>query len=565
MSPERDNKVAELLINDKKIKKKRLDQILQENASSDKPLEQLVVEAGDVSRPDLLAVLEKITGKPSVDLSVTRVSATAAQTVPQNMAKKFNLICLKKAAGRIQVAMADPNDTFATEYVKMRTNLEVEPMVGFIGDILKAQDEAYAVTIQVIDASTPTGAQAAHSKERERLDAEQAGESENKPKFVVATREKKVGEDALLRGTVSNSQTIKVSPISLGHATVVRTNAPPSNEIAAYKRLLEIANELSSTLDSNLLFQHILHAAAELTGSEGASLILVGEGGNDLYFRESLGPRSEDVKRIRFPLDEHSLAGFAIKNGKIMRVNDVRRDPRHSKIVDEAVQYTTKSLLVCPVVYRGEPLGVIEAFNKLEPTGYTDLDEAYMNVLCSQAATALQNAETHGRLTNFFNESVEILIEVLEKTDRVSRNHLIEVARLSTQMARELELSPPEIERLCYAGLLHDIGKVKCADPKDPTHAELGARMLERVKLFRDIIPIVRHHHERFNGTGTPDGLKEEEIPRLARILAIAEAWVEGLSEMNGNREALLTRLRTEFGTRFDPTLRTAFENAISR
>ncbi len=566
MTPERDNKVAEILVNEKKLKKKRLDQILQENASSEKPVEQLVVEAGDVSRADILRILEGITGKPSVDLSLVRVSPTVAQTVPQAMAKKFGLICLKKGEGRIQVAMADPNDTFAIEYVKMRTSMEVDTMVGFIGDIQKAQEEAYAVTIQFIDASTPTGAQAAHSKERERADAETEG-GDNKPKFVVATREKAKTDDALLKGAVNPSTGIKLAPISLGMGTgpVRTTAAPPSNELDAYKRLIEIGNELSSTLDPNLVYQHILHAAAELTGSEGASLILVGEGGNDLYFKESLGPRSDDVKRVRFPLDEHSLAGFAIQNRKVMRVNDVRRDPRHSKIVDDAVQFQTRSLLVCPVIFRGEPLGVIEAINKIDPNGFTEADETYMDVLCHQAATALQNAETHARLTNFFNESVEILIEVLEKTDRVSRNHLIEVARLSTAMGREINLSPPEIERLCYAGLLHDIGKVKCADPLDPGHAELGARMLERVKLFREVIPIVRHHHERFNGTGTPDGLKGEEIPRLARVLAVAEAFVEGLSEPGVDRAAYITKLRGEFGTRFDPALRTAFENAISR
>lgn len=563
MSPERDNKVAETLVQEKKLKKKRLDQILQENATSEKPVEQLVVEAGDVSRADILPILAQITGKPAVDISTTRVSASVAQTIPQAMARKFNLICLKKGDGRIQVAMADPNDTFAIEYVKMRTGLEVDTCVGFIGDILKAQDEAYAVTIQYIDASTPTGAQAAHSRERERAEAE-TDTTESKPKFVVATREKSRLEDPLLKGAVSNS-TLKINPISLGMGSAPRpTAAPPANEADALKRLVEIGNELSSTLDSNLLFQHILHAAAELTGSEGASLILVGEGGNDLYFKESLGPRSEEVKRVRFPLDEHSLAGFAVQNRRMLRVNDVRRDPRHSKVVDDAVQFTTRSLLVCPVLYRGEPLGVIEAINKTDPAGYSDLDEAYMDVLCHQAAAALVNAESHARLTNYFNESVEILIEVLERTDRVSKNHLVEVARVATAIGRQLNLSGPEIERLCYAGLLHDLGKVKCSDPKDPAHADLGARMLERVKLFRDIVPIVRHHHERYNGSGTPNGLKEDEIPKLARILAIAEAWVEGLSESGADRADFLHKLRGEFGTRFDPALRTAFENAIS-
>ncbi|MEW6284072.1 MAG: HD domain-containing phosphohydrolase, partial [Candidatus Eremiobacterota bacterium] len=530
-----------------------------------KPAEQLLVESGTVTRADILKALEEVTGVPSVDLTSYRVSPSVAQVVPQSMAKRFNVLCMRKGDGKLLLAMVDPHDTFALEYVKMRTGFEIDPRVAYIGDLARAQDEAYSVTIQYIDASTPTGAQAAKSKERERAEAEERGE--DRPRFVVATREKSPSENVLLRGAVSPAGTAQqVRTISLGStASGVRAPAPPSSQTEAYRRLLDMGNELASTVEPEELIRRILLGAMELTGSEGASLILVGEGGNDLYFRESLGPRADDVKKLRFPLDERSLAGFSVRNRKTLRVNDVRRDPRHSKLVDEAVNFTTRSVLCSPVMYRGEPLGVIEAINKVDNTGFSDTDEEYLEALCAQAAIALTNSKALGQLQNYFTESVEILVEILEKHDHISRSHLIEVARVSTAIGRELNLSPPEIERLCYAALLHDIGKVKCSDPNDPAHAELGARMLERVKLFRDVVPTIRHHHEKHNGTGFPDGLREDEIPRLARILAVAEAWVEGLSERGVDRAALLSKMRGEFGTRFDPALKPAFDTVVSR
>jgi putative nucleotidyltransferase with HDIG domain len=338
---------------------------------------------------------------------------------------------------------------------------------------------------------------------------------------------------------------------------------PDADEAADLRALVEAGAELSATLDSERLITRILQVCLELTRSEACSLILIGEGGNDLYFKGAIGARAHEVLQVRFPFDEHSVAGYSIKNRKSMRINDVDIDPRHNKDVDRAVNYRTRSLLAVPVLWQGEPLGVLEAVNKRDTQSFTETDQKYLELLAAQAAVALNNSVLVGRLQNFFHEAVELLIETLEIGDVISRSHLLEVARFATEMARYLKLSEPEMERLTYAAMLHDLGKIRVSDPEDPAHADAGGQILSRFRIFADIAPIVRHHHERYDGTGFPDGLKGEQIPRLARLLALAEAWVEELAQVGPEgRSQLMDSIRQRFRTWFDPDLRQAFEVA---
>jgi len=336
------------------------------------------------------------------------------------------------------------------------------------------------------------------------------------------------------------------------------------DEASALRALVEVGAELSATLDSEALIGKILQICMDLTQAEACSLILIAEEGNYLYFKGAIGARAEEVRQVRFPFDDHSVAGYSIKHRKTMRINDVNRDPRHNKDVDKAVDFRTRSLLAVPVLWMGEALGVLEAVNKTENQQFSDRDQRYLELLAAQAAVALNNSVVVGRLQNFYHEAVELLIDTLEVGDVISRPHLVEVARFASEMGRYLQLSDPEMERLTYAGLLHDLGKIKVEDPEDPAHAEAGGQILARVRIFADVAPIVRHHHEHYDGSGSPAGLKGEEIPRLARILALAEAWVEELARAGADgRRRLLEDIRGRFRSQFDPDLRQAFESAV--
>jgi putative nucleotidyltransferase with HDIG domain len=155
-----------------------------------------------------------------------------------------------------------------------------------------------------------------------------------------------------------------------------------------------------------------------------------------------------------------------------------------------------------------------------------------------------------------------------------ARSHSQNVSRLAAQTARQMRLSDAEIEEIRMAGSLHDIGKLRV--PKEvlkkpalltaeeyevmKTHAAWGATMLRPLKLT-PIERIVRHHHERYDGTGYPDGLAGDKIPLGARIVAVAEAFDYMVSAYRKARtvEEALAELRRCSGTQFDPKVVMAF------
>ncbi len=146
------------------------------------------------------------------------------------------------------------------------------------------------------------------------------------------------------------------------------------------------------------------------------------------------------------------------------------------------------------------------------------------------------------------------------------------MAQLSNQIARRLGFSESRLERLHFAALLHDVGMLR-VDPsqvgnREATrrHAEYGAEMLKPIKLWEDLAPIVRHHHEWIDGSGYPDGLRGESIPLESRIIAVAETFDALTSEQSYQRpipvDEALGRIEAGSGVQFDAKVVGAFRAA---
>jgi putative nucleotidyltransferase with HDIG domain len=177
--------------------------------------------------------------------------------------------------------------------------------------------------------------------------------------------------------------------------------------------------------------------------------------------------------------------------------------------------------------------------------------------------------------------SVMALANTLEAKDPYTVGHSQRVAALAERMARKLGLSEAETEHIRLAGLLHDIGKIGIREdiinkpgPLAPeeydhirTHPGVSERILLPVRELNGALQIIRHHHERWNGSGYPDGLKGQEIPTGARLLAIADAY-DAMTSKRPYRPAMtsedaLKELSRTAGTDFDPTLSRLFVEMI--
>jgi len=185
-------------------------------------------------------------------------------------------------------------------------------------------------------------------------------------------------------------------------------------------------------------------------------------------------------------------------------------------------------------------------------------------------------------LKKLFMGTIKALAQALEAKDEYTQGHSARVAEESVKIARYLSLSEVEVQDIWLAGYLHDIGKIGIKESVlnkpgklDPyeweciqMHPVTAEKILAPIDELADVIKIVRHHHERFDGSGYPDGIKGSQIPLGARILSVADSY-DALTSKRSYREALSQRdalavLEQASGTQFDPVIVRAYLTCTS-
>jgi signal transduction histidine kinase len=163
-----------------------------------------------------------------------------------------------------------------------------------------------------------------------------------------------------------------------------------TERLDGYRRLIEIARDLASTLDLDMLLERIVHAAAEVIGSEAASILLYDNLTRQLYFQVATNLDEPTMRGLVVPL-EGSIAGWVVLNRKSVRLTNVQEDPRFFGHVDRVTGRPTQSLIGVPLITKNKVVGVLEALNK-EHGKFTEGDESMLAVLGAQAAVAIENA-----------------------------------------------------------------------------------------------------------------------------------------------------------------------------
>ena len=343
--------------------------------------------------------------------------------------------------------------------------------------------------------------------------------------------------------------------------------------------LSQLSQILNSTLDHQEVRRRAMEAATRLMKVEVGSLLLVDEEKHQLYFEVALGDREEDIKKITLNLGE-GIAGWVAENGKPLIVNAPEKEPRFFKGVDERTDFKTRNLICVPVKVKEKVIGVLEAINKQKEEDFDQEDLSLFISLADQVAIALDNARLYQELEEMFFQTAESLADAIEKRDPYTGGHTQRVTLYSSAIAKYLQLNPMERKWLKIASVLHDIGKIGIEDQilRKPNrlsseefnmikrHSDMGAEIIEHIRQLREIVPGVKYHHEMINGKGYPDGLKGENIPLLAKIVAVADTY----DAMTTNRpyrkalekEAAIEELKKCSGTQFDSQVVEAFIEA---
>ncbi|MFV1976820.1 MAG: HD domain-containing phosphohydrolase [Candidatus Scalindua sp.] len=172
-----------------------------------------------------------------------------------------------------------------------------------------------------------------------------------------------------------------------------------------------------------------------------------------------------------------------------------------------------------------------------------------------------------------YEGTVKALNLTIDAKDHYTYNHSSRVAELSSLLAKELGLSEGMAEKVKYAAAIHDIGKIGVSESilrkegyLEPdelreirTHTEIGATIVQSIPFLEDAVPVIRYHHENYDGSGYPEGIKGEQIPLTARIVKVADA-VDAMLHARPYRDGLpvekvLSELRDNAGTQFDPAV----------
>lgn len=184
-------------------------------------------------------------------------------------------------------------------------------------------------------------------------------------------------------------------------------------------------------------------------------------------------------------------------------------------------------------------------------------------------------------LNKVYQQAVDALISAVAERDKFARGHSERVTDYSIEIGKGMSLNTEELTNLRYAASLHDVGKIAISSrilnklgklTADEVaimrrHSLIALRILEKIEGLEGSLPIIRHHHERWDGGGYPDGLKAEDIPLGARIVAVAEAYDILTSDVPWrdaySHSTAMAEIERCSGTQFDPAVVEAFKGTI--
>jgi putative nucleotidyltransferase with HDIG domain len=346
--------------------------------------------------------------------------------------------------------------------------------------------------------------------------------------------------------------------------------------------LSQLGQVLNSTLDQREVRRRAMEAAIQLMNAEVGSLLLFDGQKDLLHFEVVLGDREEEIKLLTLNAGQ-GIAGWVAREGNPLIVNNPEKDPRFFRGVDERTEFKTRNLVCVPVKIKGKVIGVLEAINKKGGEDFDREDLSLLTSLADQVAIALDNSRLYRELEEMFFQTVESLSGAIEKRDPYTGGHTQRVTSYSLAIAKYLPLRPEEIKWLKVTSVLHDIGKIAIEDRilKKPerlnpeefdtikSHCDQGAEIIEHIQQLHEIVPGVKHHHEQIDGEGYPDGLKGEEIPVFAKIVAVADTF-DAMTTDRPYRKAMekedaVGELKRCSGTQLDKEIVEAFLKAYQR
>jgi putative nucleotidyltransferase with HDIG domain len=339
---------------------------------------------------------------------------------------------------------------------------------------------------------------------------------------------------------------------------------------ALLEALFAISAELSRDPDAERILARLVDSAKDLCRAESARALLFKPTHRGGWIVETaVGDDAEILVGARLDPGK-GVAPLAAEEFETIHMADPRTHPRYSDRCDRLPSIGPG--FVCTPLRHGLVFGSLTIAGA-ERGVFDDETRTLAGRLAEHAAVAADNALHQARAINFFTHTCDILVGLLDGLDIMYSGHSRRVAVFSDMISRRMGLDEPTRRNVHFAALLHDIGKLRLGPSilsieglfsdeqrllmRD--HPAFGAEILRPIVLWEDVLPMIHSHHERWDGSGYPNGLAQDEIPIGARIVAVAEAF-EAITRKAPHLPGLppdraLDELAQKAGSQFDPLI----------
>jgi putative nucleotidyltransferase with HDIG domain len=293
-----------------------------------------------------------------------------------------------------------------------------------------------------------------------------------------------------------------------------------SGKIKEISILYTISEAFENITETEAIFQRLTQVACEIVGAQCSSFSILHCESDRIQSTTRMVGDEDYLLEVRPAADVRTL-NCLTKTRQPLLFNDEQPG------------------IVIPLFLKNELLGILSVWNKPQQDSFTEEEALLLLTLCRKAALSLENQFLYEGLYQSLLETLKALVTTLEARDPYTRAHSQRVSRYATAIAAKLGCSKEEQEIVTVAGFLHDIGKIGICDAillkTEPltsaeyemikVHPVIGEQIVQHLGYFSREKTIIRHHHEWWDGRGYPDGLTRHQIPFLARILTVADAF----------------------------------------
>ncbi len=325
--------------------------------------------------------------------------------------------------------------------------------------------------------------------------------------------------------------------VERGQADYTRINRELKKRVLDMRTLFGLSQDLNRLRDPEELIRvFCLTLVGQLGVSSTALFYAFDDIDDHLSYAGGSGMSDGVLRSVRLSR-EIALSKHLLAKQNVARLTEGDLPPDARREADFLTRFGFE--YAYPLIVKSRLIGIVLIGQKVNRQEYSAGEIELFKSICTSAATGLENGRLYAELQSTYLSTIKVLVSTIEAKDAYTRGHTERVAEYARMIAEEMRLSRREVETVSFGAALHDIGKLGVYEnilnkPGELTeqeweivrsHPEVGANIIRNMKFLESACDLVRHHHERLDGKGYPDGLRGPQISVGARIIAVADSF----------------------------------------